>query len=139
MSELEKTLNEFNTNGELVSEVEVDIDDLDVINYFETTVESNEESKRFETCIHIIVSKEECDPVNLKCDMSCKFNSGCIFNPYSEYYNMPMDEFKECIAEQQLFDKMVTEFCETPEGQEMLKEMQERMITVVENYIANNK
>jgi hypothetical protein len=51
----------------------------------------------FDECIYDYEDCEQCDPVNLKCNGNCQGASSCILNPYSEWYNKPMDEFKEFI------------------------------------------
>lgn len=139
MSELEQALNDLNKNGEMISEAEIDEEDLDIIKFRKETVEEDEELNRFESCIYTKVSELDCDPINLHCNMSCNYTSNCIFNPYSEFYNMSMEEFKECIKEQSLFNEMIDKFYNSPEGQCMLKELQESLIAIVEDYIEKSK
>ena len=82
-------------------------------------------------CVYEPVRKDACDPLKLWCDGSCKGAGHCIFNPFSEFYNMPIEEFKKVVKDAEDYILWLADYLETDEGKQMVKEF--------ENVVLKNK
>jgi hypothetical protein len=79
-------------------------------------------------CIYTPVSKNACNPIELMCDGRCQGSGHCIFNPFSEFYNMSMDEFKQVIKDAEEYMKWLADFIETDEGKRMIQEFEQSLL-----------
>lgn len=80
-------------------------------------------------CIHTPVSGDDCKPLELKCDARCQGAGICPMNPFSECYNMTMEDYKVFLDEMKTFETYCNEFLDSEEGQAMLAEMREVLDT----------